>query len=154
MIFKPRATDNYEFCNTSQLPCQTNAAIMILSINCSVFFFFSYLLLPRVLVVSRAWQNYRKYCVMKVDILAFVCTCLQHKPYLCQYCLDLLKFPQSGILISFDNNLWNIILTTVIPIYLCRAIMTHASVPKDQRIALGISDTLVSLNLTNVTVGQ
>jgi len=32
--------------------------------------------------------------------------------------------------------------------------MTHASVPKDQRIALGISDTLVSFNMTNVTVGQ
>ena len=68
-------------------------------------------------------------------------------------CLDLLNFPQSAMLISLDK-LCNITLATVIPIYLPRAIMTHASVPKDQRIALGISDTLVSLNLTDVTVGQ
>ena len=53
-----------------------------------------------------------------------------------------------AILLNKPENVRDSAPLTLILIRLPRAIMTHASVPKDQRIALGISDTLVSFYLT------
>ena len=77
----------------------------------------------------------------------------------CHWCFKILGLisPLSSIFIV--KHLWThicmgnvlckftaITMLTASLINLSRAIMTHASVPKDQRIKLGISDTLVSWN--------